>query len=67
MLNEQQKIEAFAEACVNHANEGIDFGLDPMHVANVFMITAIKMVEELRGKAEAAAGLRLAAEQIENG
>lgn len=67
MMTEQQKIDAFSEATLIHANEGVGFGLDPMHIANILMLAALRIVEDVRGKEEVVAGLRLAAEHIEHG
>jgi hypothetical protein len=63
-MTEEQLIDSFGEATLMHINDGLQRGLDPVHVANIQLLSAIRMMAELRGVEATRAGLILAAKQI---
>lgn len=64
MTKEEKLIAAFEEATILHANEGAESGLNPMHIANILMIAAMKISVQFGSVAETRAGLLMAAENI---
>lgn len=64
MTHEEKLIASFEEATQLHANEGTESGLNPMHVANILMIAALKISVQFGSVAETVAGLLLIADNI---
>lgn len=57
-MTEKQLIAAFEETTQLHANEAAHRGLHPIHIANVLMVAAVKIVVQAKGIKTAKAGLQ---------
>lgn len=63
-MTEQQLVEALEEETRLLANDAVERGLDPRHIANVLLIAALKIAVQIDGLDATREGLLRAAENL---
>ena len=61
MLTQDQMAESFSRVLGEMIERALACGLHPTHIANILLLIAARMVEEMEGTAAMVAGLRRAA------
>lgn len=63
-MSEEKLLDAFSEETRLLANDGVERGLHPIHVANILMLAGIQISVQMGGVEETRRGLILAASQL---